>query len=307
MITKTEQYGYSYNPVNNISFTSAKIDLYAKAWADPTAKNTITELIGEYFKGTSPGAFNTFTGLIHGNVRGNRDAFHGVREFLHGRHDDLKIIQSNADSLMEERAKFLGNLLGQAKDVIGINPGSSLIDIGSGDGRLTQRLADDLNVRKVIGVELHSMPEHAKRPFETLIYDGNNLSAVTGQNKYNVCSLISVLHHAENPQELLIQTRKVLPDNGVLIMQEHFNETSSDELFHLFGDKFENAATGRNSRETNNFLSHEALDRMLGTAGFKIVKTVKPHASVHNPFKRALIIARKSPAVPYNCLRGQVF
>lgn len=122
--------------------------------------------------------------------------------------------------------------------IVPLLPGHSTVgDIGAGDGSLAatlQRLRPDLNV---VGVDVLGRPESAI-PIE--LFNGRTLPWASGSLDFAM--LVDVLHHAEDPAELLREAVRVARI-GVII-KDHYAENPVDRWTLAAMDWVGNAGYG---------------------------------------------------------------
>ncbi len=94
--------------------------------------------------------------------------------------------------------------------------GARVLDIGSGDGAVGAAIARRRPDVEVEGVDVLVRPQTAipTRPF-----DGRHLDEAN--DSVDVALLVDVLHHAEEPVELLAEARRVAP---VIVIKDHLLE-----------------------------------------------------------------------------------
>jgi len=113
----------------------------------------------------------------------------------------------------------------------------TLLDVGSGDGRIARGVAARLDLERAVGVDILARPEPA---IETRIYDGRTLPC--GDQSFDVVSLLDVLHHAEQPAELLRECLRVA--RRAVVLKDHLSfGYLSDKLLELM-DHAGNAGPG---------------------------------------------------------------
>lgn len=288
---------YHPNIENNIAFTG---DFYKSAFKDDVAKITISKALKEYFAGLDDNIFNEFIRIIETNSGKNDDVFEKIRAYLNTKPQVMEAVKKNAQNVAKSRIEFLKAMFLDAKNRCSIH-GSSLLDIGSGDGKVTQELISknlfNINNSRALGVELQKLPEHEALPFKTLICSGEHLSGHTN-NKYDIVTLISTLHHIENPKNQLKQIYNTLSKNGHLIVIEHPPSNNSDKLFHNFMDEFEYRVVAGNDNFpiSGNLYSHDGLKKLMEECGFKMIQKVEPSPDIDNPFRRVCFVLQKIPA-----------
>lgn len=95
--------------------------------------------------------------------------------------------------------------------------GARVLDVGTGDGELAARLLELRRDISITGVDVLARPR-AAIPVE--LFDGLRLPMQTEAVDAVMC--IDVLHHAEDPQQLLTECGRVARD--VVIVKDHLRE-----------------------------------------------------------------------------------
>jgi ubiquinone/menaquinone biosynthesis C-methylase UbiE len=95
------------------------------------------------------------------------------------------------------------------------------LDVGCGDGRIDSLIARDRPELMITGLDVLARP-NASIPVAT--FDGRHLPLPDAG--VDVVMFVDVLHHAEEPFELLAEARRVAR-NGILI-KDHLCETRSN-------------------------------------------------------------------------------
>lgn len=288
---------YQPNINNNIAFTGG---LYNSAFKDDVAKITISKMLKEYFAGLDDNIFNEFIRIIETNSEKHDDVFGKIRAYLNTKPQVMEAVKKNAQNVAKRRIEFLKAMFLDAKNRCSIY-GSSLLDIGSGDGKVTEELISrnlfNIDPSEALGIELQKLPEHEILPFKTLICNGEHLIEHTNK-KYDIATLISTLHHIENPKNQLKQVYNALSNNGHLIVIEHPSTNNSDKLFHNFMDEFEyRVVAGKdNFPISGNLYSHDEFQKLIEECGFKMIQKIEPSSSIDNPFRRVCFVLQKIPA-----------
>jgi SAM-dependent methyltransferase len=125
-------------------------------------------------------------------------------------------------------ARSLGEQIGRAE---------SLLDVGCGDGRLAQAVAEAVGATAVRGVDVKLQPETL---IEVSQYDGRQLPFSDGQ--FEVVLLSDVLHHAIQPTGLLAECLRVA--RRAVALKDHLQFGAVSRLVLLAMDHAGNAAPG---------------------------------------------------------------
>ena len=171
----------------------------------------------------------------------------------------------------------------QIKDFV--LPGENILDLGCGSGIFGKNLKEKLKV-KVFGLDI--VDERVfKIPFQK--FDGKKIPFP--ENSFDTVLISFVLHHTENPKEILKEAKRVakkiiifedLPQ-GILGKLRCFLHWLSWNLF--FGKKFVKF----------NFLKEKEWEEIFENLNLKIVakKDFFPHLWFLDPVKRKIFVLKK--------------
>lgn len=95
-----------------------------------------------------------------------------------------------------------------------IEPGWSIADVGSGDGRLAALIAERAGCRRVQGFDVLVRPGTA---IQTQWFDGARLPLPN--KSVDAVTIIDVLHHTDDPQALMLEARRVA--RRAIIIKDH--------------------------------------------------------------------------------------
>src|SRR5258708_33042005 len=124
----------------------------------------------------------------------------------------------------QRRTRVLAGLLAAQ-----IPHGASVLDVGCGDGAIASaiaRLRPDLSIQ---GVEFLVRPECKIRCDS---FDGSTLPYT--DSSFDLCLLVDVLHHTEDPAILLREGVRVT--RGFVLLKDHINENILDDITLRFMD-----------------------------------------------------------------------
>jgi len=121
---------------------------------------------------------------------------------------------------------------GRALDLIGIQPGMVVADVGAGTGYMTLRIArrvgEDGKVyaNDIQPAMLEKLEDNARRAnlgnIETVL--GSEADAKLPANKVDLVILVDVYHEFSRPQEMLQSIRRSLKPDGRLVLLEYKKE-----------------------------------------------------------------------------------
>lgn len=114
----------------------------------------------------------------------------------------------------------------QLLDEAGIKPGMKGLEIGCGSGAMTIELARMVgDTGRILSIDLSSEQIEATKAFtqnyhniDFKVWDVNHLSDLNEQFDFIYCRM--VLHHLVNAQDAVLQMKKCLKPNGLVICEE---------------------------------------------------------------------------------------
>jgi len=134
--------------------------------------------------------------------------------------------------VLQRRIRVLAEQLGAL-----IAPGSRLLDIGCGDGKLAALLRDAVAGLKVEGVEVHPRNGCA---IPCRYFDGSHLPFP--DRCFDCCLLVDVIHHMKDPLPLLRDACRV--SRQFVLVKDHFAENALDHWTLRLMDWVGNRAHG---------------------------------------------------------------
>ncbi len=150
------------------------------------------------------------------------------------------------------------------------NP-KKLLDIGVGSGVKTKQMQEILGC-EVFGADIDKWgPYHKKRqfPFKQIKLDPYHIPYPDGM--FDCITLILVLHHAKDVLALINECRRMLKDNGIVVIVEH--DVWSDELNMLVD--IQHRIYGSIFNESNslddNYYNHYEWDILFNKCGLHAV------------------------------------
>ena len=142
-----------------------------------------------------------------------------------------------------------------------IKPGSSVLDVGCGNGFIAHHLTGLLNA-KVVGIDVGPTTDAC---LDYIPYDGRHFPLV--DNSFDVIVLCYVLHHAQDARLVLNEVHRVLRNGGTAIIYEDNPASWWDRAVcwtHNFKWK------GRTGPCT--FQLRNEWSKVFGLAGFKTIR-----------------------------------
>ena len=124
----------------------------------------------------------------------------------------------------ERRRRKVGRAYDMALEVARMIPKESeVLDVGCGNGYIAHHLSAMLGTR-VVGIDLM---EGTEAPIEYRRYDGTHFPAE--DNSVDALLLCYVLHHAQDVGAVMDEVRRVLRDDGVVVIYEDIPRTWWDK------------------------------------------------------------------------------
>lgn len=116
-----------------------------------------------------------------------------------------------------------------------IGDAETLLDLGAGDGRLAQALMKGRPGLLITGVDVCARAEAA---IPVLRYDGHRLPFA--DNSFDLVLLIDILHHTEDPAQVLAEASRVA--RRALLIKDHYWENRWDHWLLSVSDYLGNRA-----------------------------------------------------------------
>jgi SAM-dependent methyltransferase len=174
------------------------------------------------------------------------------------------------------RVKNLARGLGEL-----LEPGSSLLDVGCGDGRLAALLQDQCGLGLVEGVDVLVRDEVA---VPVRAFDGHHLP--WPDQAWDYVMAVDVLHHVEGQQALLADMLRVA--RRAVVLKDHLCETAFDRWMLLKMDGVGNDRHG--VAVPGRYLSRNQWQALIDGAGGK-VETFRDRVSIY-PWPLSMIFGR---------------
>ena len=117
-----------------------------------------------------------------------------------------------------------------------ISPNSKILDIGCGDGNVSQLY---LRRGQVYGLDIsmEALEAAKKRGIETVNHDLNKLPLPFENDFFDTIILTDVIEHVINPLELISEVRRVLKKNGkIIITVPNFSRFANRLRMFFWGD-----------------------------------------------------------------------
>lgn len=170
----------------------------------------------------------------------------------------IAVVRKADERIHRKRADFFVEKLSPH-----IAPGSSLLDVGAGDGLLAARLSANLNLSaRGFDVETRGLG-----PFPVEVYDGRHIPMPDASVDVTIC--VAVLHHCDDLPRVLREIRRVTRKRFLLVDDRYdtFWQRIGVVGFHHYLNWIESMPF-----HGSGFASTEGWTRRLAEAGFRVVQ-----------------------------------
>lgn len=165
--------------------------------------------------------------------------------------------------------------------VLGVEPGSFVLDIGAADGSVARRLLE--RGCRVVGVEVEpEAAREAERFCEQVIVgdvEALDLSAAVDGARFHVVLLLDVLEHLHEPLATLKAAADLLKPGGRMILSVP-NVTHAAVRLQLLSGRFTYTDTGLLDRTHLHFFDRQGLEQLLAEAGLTVLDRMRTVAGV---------------------------
>jgi SAM-dependent methyltransferase len=151
---------------------------------------------------------------------------------------------------------------------------TSMLDIGCSDGRVAARVAAALEITDVRGADVQLQPDPAIPVTE---YDGHELPFEDAT--FDLVTIVDVLHHADNPTDVVREALRVLTPGGCVVVKDHLRLGAWSNWVLYAMDTASNF--GVHTRAGGRYLSVAEWVEVVTRAGGRIDTMVWPF-QVHN-------------------------
>jgi 2-polyprenyl-3-methyl-5-hydroxy-6-metoxy-1,4-benzoquinol methylase len=165
--------------------------------------------------------------------------------------------------------------------ILGIEPGSRVLDIGAADGSVAQPLVD--RGCRVVAVERDpAAARAAERICERVIVgdvEALDLAQSLDGASFDVVLLLDVLEHLHDPIATLKAVAERLAPSGRMIASVP-NVTHAAVRLQLLSGRFQYTDTGLLDRTHLHFFDRPGLEQMLGEAGLTVIERLRTVAGL---------------------------
>jgi ubiquinone/menaquinone biosynthesis C-methylase UbiE len=276
-----------------VMFSGISIDPnLRKAWRDPEVRNYISRFATNGMFKNNPDLANRFLNEIDRLSRTplqNREIYQQLGSFLHSQPDYTfsKSYQSDERSRIGKRVQQIMDFLPK-----GFVP-KRFVDVGCGSGLITEGMARTWAVPKerVHGVEVFERSE-APEAYTHMTYENDRIPL--SDNSQDLVTMFMMLHHADRPEHILSEVKRILKPDGLVMIRECDLPTPGVKLFHEVMDHmyywvFNNLP---GVPTPANHLSQQVWEKKFRKAGFVIEKVEKPEPN--SPFSPVHFLLKKS-------------
>lgn len=183
------------------------------------------------------------------------------------------------DAVTRVRSDRTGVVMSQIRSYLSDVTGE-IIDFGAGDGRLAQRITDELN-KQVRGVEVAQYKPIAGQTVNISLFDGRKVEAAAGEFEAGIC--INVLHHDPDSDKILDELTRIVSKRLVIIETVpegatcHEIEQDKERVFmndYLSNRIIHGALCGADIPVPGTYDTHEGWAERLRIRGFYVIKSV---------------------------------
>lgn len=141
-----------------------------------------------------------------------------------------------------------------------VPPGSTILDVGTGDGQIAQRIAEAQPGNTVRGIDVMLRPE-THIPVD--LFDGKTIPFA--DKSFDVVTFVDVLHHTDDPDRLIAEAARVA--RKCVILKDHLAENGVNRLTLRVMDWVGNAPHG--VVLPYNYASRQQWDAWFAAAGLR--------------------------------------
>jgi len=147
----------------------------------------------------------------------------------------------------------------------------TILDVGCSCGEFLKLVSS--YAKRAVGIEPDkTFAEYGRNHYELDIFSGSLKKYINtcGTERFDIVTLFTVIEHVHSPLSFLRHARKVLKENGLLILE-------FPEIFGLLKSiKDKRKLSSMFSRHHLQYFSKNTINRILKLAGFDLIKVIRP-------------------------------
>lgn len=187
----------------------------------------------------------------------------------------------------ERRRRKVGRAYDMALEIARVIPNAyELLDVGCGNGFIAHHLAGLLG-SYVLGIDVDGQPE-ALISFRR--YDGKHFPA--GDHSFEAILFCYVLHHTQDFNAIFSEVKRVLRDDGLVVVYEDIPATWWDRILCSVHNRQWRGRTGECT-----FRTEAEWLATFQAAGFEIIqqRTLSRWRNFAHPVRRKFFLLRRNP------------
>ncbi len=272
------------------------------AWQSPSVKQAMERVFLEDLFRHTPELGQQFVGKITSLCQNpdldNASRFKTLRSCYVEMQEQHHLKRSFSDHAVERVARRVKQFVTLLKEVCpGFQP-KSMVDVGAGDGLITEGMGKgwQIDPQQVVGLDIFP-PEKPLPGMRHVTYDG--VVFPFEDKKHDLATIISVLHHVSHYETMLKETFRILKPGGKLLVRDFNANTPDLKLFNHIMDMFYYRVFADLPDVPNPgcFLPEEQWESLLTRIGFRKIQHAHPETLAMNPYNPFIGIYEK-PAEP---------
>lgn len=161
--------------------------------------------------------------------------------------------------------------LAYIQEIIGDFSQKRILDVGCGGGILSEGMAKA--GAQVTGLDtnlelIQVAKEHANLSQLHVDYQHKSISDLQTQTPFDVITCLELLEHVQDPLDILIQCRRLIKPNGILILST-INRHPKAFLFAILGAEYILKLIPRGTHHYEKFIKPSELNEMISKAQFQ--------------------------------------
>lgn len=259
------------------------------AWHSPSVKQAMERVFLEDLFRHTPELGQQFVEKISALCQNpdldNASRFKQLREFYVGIQEQHHLKRSFSDHTAERVARRVKQFLNLLKEACPNFQPKSMVDVGAGDGLITEGMGKgwQIDPQNIIGLDIFP-PDKPLNGMRHVTYDGVTFPFET--QKHDLATIISVLHHVSHYETMLKETFRILKPGGKLIIRDFNANTPELKRFNHIMDLFYYRVFADLPDVPNPgcFLPEQQWEALLTQIGFKKIQHAHPETLAVNPY-----------------------